>query len=75
MLDINDLTLRDLQKESARAIVIIEATSNNIQKFNLYANNDSQEWYKAVITWYINTYGGLPSCTGPGKEIRLILDN
>jgi hypothetical protein len=74
-LDINDFDLRTLQKESARALVAIEATNNNIFKFNQQAHHDSQNWYKAVIEWYINEYGGLPSHVGPGKDVKLVLDN
>ncbi len=74
-MDINDFDLRTLQKESARALVAIEATNNNIFKFNQQAHHDSQNWYKAVIEWYINEYGGLPSHVGPGKDVKLVLDN
>lgn len=74
-MDINDFDLRTLQKESARALTAIEATNNNIFKFNQQAHHDSQNWYKAVIQWYIEEYGGLPSQTGPGKDVQLVLDN
>lgn len=73
-MDINDLSLRDLQKESARALATIEATNNNIHQFNKQAHHDSQNWYRAVIEWYINTYGDLPSLVGPGKDVKLILE-
>jgi len=74
-LDISKLTLRDLQIESAKALSTMQATNNNIQQFNKQAHHDSQKWYKAVIEWYVNEYGDLPSQTGPGKEVKLILDN
>lgn len=73
-MDINDLSLRELQKESARALSTMEATNNNIWQFNKEAHHDSQKWYKAVINWYVNEYGDLPSKVGPGKEVKLILD-
>jgi hypothetical protein len=73
-LDIDNLTLRDLQKESARALSTIQATNNNIWQFNNQAHHNSQNWYKAVITWYIDQYGDLPSKTGPGKDVTLIYD-
>jgi hypothetical protein len=73
-LDINDFDLRTLQKESARALTAMEATNNNIFKFNQQAHHDSQNWYKAVINWYINEYGGLPSQVGPGKDVKLIFE-
>lgn len=73
-MDINDFDLRTLQKESARALTAMEATNNNIFKFNQQAHHDSQNWYKAVINWYINEYGGLPSQVGPGKDVKLIFE-
>jgi len=74
-LDINDLTLRQLQTESARALSTMSATNNNIYKFNKLAHHDSQKWYCAVIEWYVEEYGDLPSKYGPGKDIKLVLDN
>ena len=72
---IEELTIRELQKESARALTTMQATSNNIWKFNKEAHHDSHKWYVAVITWYFEKYGGLPSKIGPASEIKLILDN
>lgn len=74
-MDINDLTVRELQKESARALATMEATNNNIYQFNKQAHHDSQKWYRAVINWYIEEYGDLPSRYGPGKDIKLIMDD
>ena len=71
---IDDLSLRELQKESARALSAMQATNNNIHQFNKKAHHNSQLWYKAVIEWYVNEYGDLPSKVGPGKEIELIHD-
>ena len=73
-MDIDNLSLRELQKESARALSTIEATNNNIWQFNKEAHHDSQRWYKSVILWYINQYGDLPSKVGPGKTVKLIHD-
>jgi len=73
-LDINDLTLRDLQKESARALSTMEATNNNIYQFNKQAHHNSQNWYRAVIEWYVEKYGDLPSKIGPGKNVKLVLN-
>jgi hypothetical protein len=72
-LDINDLTLRQLQTESARALSTMSATNNNIYKFNKLAHHDSQKWYRAVIEWYVEEYGDLPSKYGPGKDVKLIM--
>ena len=73
-MDISNLSVRDLQKESARALSTMEATNNNIFQFNKQAHHNSQNWYKAVITWYVEQYGDLPSRAGPGKDIKLVLD-
>jgi hypothetical protein len=72
---IDTLTLRQLQQESARALSSMQATNNNIWQFNKQAHHDSQRWYRAVIEWYVNTYGDLPSKVGPGKDIKLILED
>jgi len=69
------LTLRQLQTESARALSTMQATNNNIWQFNKQADHNSENWYKAVIDWYIKEYGDLPSRIGPGKDVRLVLDN
>ena len=73
-MDINDLDLRTMQKESARALSTMEATNNNIYQFNKKAHHNSQNWYKAVIEWYVEEYGDLPSRAGPGKDIKLVYD-
>ena len=66
---IDTLSLRQLQQESARALSSMQATNNNIWQFNKQAHHDSQRWYRAVIEWYINEYGDLPSRVGPGKAV------
>ena len=71
----DDLTLRELQTESARALSTMQATNNNIYKFNKLAHHDSQKWYRAVIEWYVDEYGDLPSRTGPGVQIRLVSED
>ena len=70
-----DLPLRELQKESARALSTMQATNNNIYKFNKLAHHNSQNWYQAVIDWYVEKYGDLPSRVGPGKDVKLVLDD
>jgi hypothetical protein len=74
-MNLENFSLRKLQKESARALATIEATNNNIYQFNKNAHHDSQNWYKTVIKWYVKEYGGLPSEVGPGKEIKLLTEN
>lgn len=71
-MDISNLSLRQLQTEAARAMACIEATNNNIHRFNKVAHHDSQKWYKAVIEWYVTEYGNLPSLAGPGKDVKLV---
>ncbi len=71
---IDDLTLRQLQTESAKALVVMGATNNNISRFNKQAHHNSQNWYRAVIEWYIEEYGDLPSQIGPGKKVKLVMD-
>ena len=73
-MDINELSVRELQTESARALSTMQATNNNIWQFNKVAHHNSQNWYKAVIEWYVEQYGNLPSKVGPGKDVKLIMD-
>ena len=73
-MDTSNLSIRQLQQESARALSTMQATNNNIYQFNKKAHHNSQNWYIAVIDWYVKEYGDLPSKTGPGKDIKLILD-
>ena len=73
-MDVNNLTLRQLQQESARALATMQATNNNIYQFNKQAHHNSHNWYAAVIRWYVDKYGGLPSQTGPGKDIIMVSD-
>ena len=73
-MNLDLLTLRQLQTESARAISTMEATNNNIYQFNKQAHHNSQNWYIAVIKWYVEQYGYLPSKVGPGKDIKLVLE-
>ena len=74
MIDLETLDMRTLQKEAARALSSMEATNNNIYKFNQQAHHNSQNWYKAVIEWYIEEHGGLPSQVGPAATVKLILE-
>lgn len=73
-MTLDDLNLRELQKEAARALTAMEATNNNIYRFNQQAHHNSQNWYKAVLRDYIERYGDLPSRQGPGRDVKLILD-
>lgn len=73
-MDIDKLSLRQLQTESARALSTIEATNDRIYGFNKQAHHDSQNWYRAVIGWYVDKWGDLPSKAGPGMAVRLRMD-
>lgn len=73
-MDINDLSLRELQTECARALSTMQATNNNLSKFNKEAHHNSQNWYKVVITSYVEEYGDLPSRVGPGTSVKIIMD-
>lgn len=74
-MNITELDLRQLQLETARALATFNATSDNIHRFNALAHHNSQLWYKAVIQWYIDNHGDLPSKIGPGKDVQLKFDN
>tara|TARA_B100001094_G_C18178816_1_gene799586 strand:- start:882 stop:1076 length:195 start_codon:yes stop_codon:yes gene_type:complete len=63
-----------MQTEAARALSTMEASNNNIAQFNKKAHHNSQLWYQAVIEWYVEQYGDLPSKVGPGKYIKLIME-
>ena len=73
-MTIDSLNLRELQKESARALSTMQATNNSIWQFNQKAHHNSHNWYRAVVEWYIEQYGDLPSKVGPGKTVKLVLD-
>jgi hypothetical protein len=73
-MNLDELDLRTLQKEAARAMTTIEATNDNIYQFNIAARHNSQNWYKAVIDYYIKQYGDLPSKVGPGKNVKLVIE-
>lgn len=70
--ELKDLPLRTLQLEAARIISSMEATNDNIYKFNKESRHNSQGWYIAAIEWYIKEYGGMPSEIGPGKDVEFI---
>lgn len=71
-LILDNLTLRQLQHEAARALLVLPADNNSLSKFNKMAAHNSQNWYKAVIQAYIDQFNGLPSEIGPGKEVKLL---
>ena len=73
-MTIESLDLRELQKESARALSTMQATNDNIWQFNQKAHLNSHNWYRAVVELYIYQYGDLPSKVGPGKKVKLVLD-
>jgi hypothetical protein len=74
MIDLSELPLRKLQLEAARVISSMEATNDNIHKFNKASRHNSQGWYVAAIEWYVKEYGGMPSEIGPGKDIKFVYE-
>ena len=74
-MNLDSLDTRVLQKEAARVIATMEATSDNIYKFNKQGYNNSLLWYKAAINWYIEQYGDLPSKISPGKDVTFIIED
>jgi hypothetical protein len=75
-VDISVLTVRQLQTESARVLAANGGYNNNeLSKFNKLSHHNSHAWYRAVITWYIDQYGDLPSKVGPGMNVKLLFDN
>jgi hypothetical protein len=73
-LYLDELSIRELQKEAARAISTMPADNNSIHKFNKDAHHNSHLWYKAVIKHYVMEHGGMPSEIGPGTEVRFVVD-
>ena len=73
-MNISELPLIRLQLEAARVISTMPATNDNIHKFNKASRHNSQGWYVAAIEWYIEQYGGLPSETGPGRDIKFVYE-
>lgn len=69
-----DLTVRDLQKESARALAYYRETNTSLSSLNKQVHHDSHQFYRLVIQKYIDEFGDLPSKIGPGKNIKLILE-
>lgn len=72
-MDIDNFTTRQLQKEAARVIASMDATSDNIWKFNKQGHHNSENWYKGAIKWYVDKYGDLPSKVGPGVNVTFVI--
>ena len=52
----------------------MQATNNNIHQFNKQAHHNSQNWYSAVINGTLNSTVILPSKVGPGKDVKLVVN-
>jgi len=75
-MDLNTLTVRQLQKEAARVLASNGGFGNHdLVRFNKIAHHDSHAWYRAVVGWYVETHGDLPSKIGPGRGVKLLLDD
>jgi hypothetical protein len=68
---LDNLDIRTLQKECARALLTMDGTSHGISRFNKVAQHNSQNWYKAVLKEYIEEHGDLPYKAGPAKDLVL----
>jgi len=68
---LDNLDIRTLQKECARALLTMDGTSAGISRFNKTSQHNSQNWYRAVLTEYIEEHGGLPKDVGPAKDLVL----
>lgn len=68
---LDNLDIRTLQKECARALLTMDGTSSGIARFNKQAQHNSQNWYKAVLREYIEEHGDLPCKVGPAKNLVL----
>ena len=72
MIDLENLDLRTLQKEAARALAThIDSTNNGLSEINKKCHHNSTIFYIEVIKKYAETYGDLPSKAGPGQKIEL----
>tara|TARA_B100001113_G_scaffold351289_1_gene350061 strand:- start:891 stop:1112 length:222 start_codon:yes stop_codon:yes gene_type:complete len=72
---IDSLDLRTLQKESARALLVMQNADNlSLSEINQKVDHDSTIFYKKVLEKYVEIYGDLPSNTELGKKINLILE-
>lgn len=75
MIDVKSLDVRTLQKESARVLASGAGfSSHDLTRFNQAAHHDSHAWYRAVVQWYVDQHGGLPSQVGPGQTVKLIME-
>ena len=72
---LDGFSLREWQTEAARAIRTMTADNNSIHKCNKQAHHNSQLWYRAVIIHYCEEHGGFPSETGPGNDVKLIIED
>lgn len=74
-MKLDQMTTRELQKEAARVLASLDGLSNDeLVRFNRMAHHDSQAWYRAVIGWYVEQHGDLPSRVGPGLDVKLLLE-
>lgn len=70
-INLDELDVRTLQRECARALLTMDGTSAGISRFNKQAHHNSQLWYKAVLKSYIEEHGGMPNEVGPAKDLVL----
>ena len=72
---IDSLDLRTLQKESSRALIVMQNADNlSLAEINHKVDHDSTIFYKKILEKYIELFGDLPSNTDQGKQIKLIME-
>lgn len=74
-LILDNMETRELQREAARAISTMPADNNSIHKFNAVAYHNSHLWYKAVIKYYVEQHGDMPSKVGPGVDVKFVIND
>jgi hypothetical protein len=73
---IDEMPVRELQKEAARVLASEQGFGNHdLVRFNKLAHHDSHAWYRAVISWYVEQHGDLPSRVGPGMNVKLLMED
>jgi hypothetical protein len=72
---IDNLDLRTLQKESAKALIVMQNADNlSLSEINQKVSHDSTIFYKKVLEKYVELFGNLPSKTIEGKKIKLVME-
>jgi hypothetical protein len=72
-MNIDDLSLRQLQIESSVALQVLQNADNlSLSSINQKVDHDSTIFYKQVLEVFVKEYGNIPTKTEVGKKIKLI---